>query len=122
MKIDFIADKVTFEINEDDNFYMIGFSDNGDDPEQYVIVQRAILFDEQDIELGMGSYYFEYSDQSNSGYGICRNVELDRNKVVFKFKENTIDDIEAIEIKFKDEMSSDVWSEFEDIFNKIFNP
>lgn len=32
----------------------------------------------------MDSYYFEYSDQSNSGYGLCDKVILRQNEIVFQ--------------------------------------
>ena len=121
MEIKFIANKITCEINTDENYYMIGFSDNGDEPNQYVILQRAIIFDEQDIELGMNTYYFEYSDQSNSGYGICENVEIENGRVLFKLNKNEFNDIEFIEITFKQDAINTNWTEFKNIFDKIFS-
>ena len=121
MKVNFWADKITYEINTEENYYMIGFSDNGDEPEQYVILQRAITFDAQDIELGMNNYYFEYSDQSNSGYGVCENVNMENDKVIFNMKRFFFNDIEAIEIKFEQEKSIDDLNKFKDIFEKIFS-
>jgi len=121
MKIKFKANKITNETDIEENDYMIGFFNNGDEPDKYVILQRAITFDEQDIELGMNTYYFEYSDQSNSGYGICENAKIEKNKVLFDLKENALDDIEKIEITFEQEKTIDDWNEFENIFNKIFS-
>ena len=122
MKVNFLADKITYEINTEENYYMIGFSDNGDEPEQYVILQRAITFDIQDVELGMNTYYLEYSDQSNSGYGVCENVKIEKGKVIFGLKSKVFDDIETIEIKFEQEKTIDDWNEFKNIFEKIFSP
>jgi hypothetical protein len=120
MNVIFEANKITYETNIEDNYYMIGFSDNGDAPDKYVIIERAMAFDEQDIELGMGTYYFEYSDQSNSGYGICENVKIETNKVLFDLKENTFDNIEKIEVTFEKEKLIEDWNEFKNVFNKIF--
>ena len=116
----FVANKITYEINTDDGYYLIGFSDNSDTPNQYVIIQRAIEFDEQDVALGMNTYYFEYSDQSNSGYGICENVNLEKDKVFFDLKENKLDNIKSIEISFEQEKTIIDRNEFENIFNRIF--
>jgi hypothetical protein len=121
MKVNFIADKVTYEINTEEDYYMIGFSDNGDEPDQYVILQRAIVFDKQDIELGINTYYFEYLDQSNSGYGICKNVVIEKNRVLLFLKEKTLNDIESIEITFKQDSVIVNWNEFKDIFDRIFS-
>jgi hypothetical protein len=60
MEIKFIANKVSCEINKEEDYYLSGFSDNGDEPDQYVIIQRAMNFDIQDVESGMNTYYFEY--------------------------------------------------------------
>jgi len=120
MEVKFSADKITYGIHQEENYYMIGFSDNGDEPDQYVMVQRAVSFDEQDIELGMNSYYFEYSDQSNSGYGICKDVILKRDKAVFKLKENAINNIISIEITFENEELIENWNKFKNIFDKVF--
>ena len=67
MEINFIANEIVYEVTEY-NSYLVGFADDKNEPKEYVIVERALEFDEQDIKLGMDSYYFEYSDQSNSGY------------------------------------------------------
>jgi hypothetical protein len=121
MKVKFLADKITYEINTDEDYYMIGFSDNGDEPDQYVILQRAIVFDEQDIELGMDTYYFEYSDQSNSGYGVCKNVNIEVDKVLFELREKVLGDIELIEIIFEQNKAITDWNKFKHIFEKIFS-
>ena len=113
MEIKFEANKITYETNVEENYYMIGFSDNGDEPNQYVILQRAITFDEQDIELGMNTYYFEYSDQSNSDYGICEKIEIENDKVIFYLEEKNI------EIKFNQNDLMLDWNEFKNVFNKI---
>ncbi len=120
MKIEFVANTITYETNEEENYYMIGFSDNGDEPEQYVIVQRAITFNKQDIELGMNSYYFEYASQSNSGYGICKRALAKKNKVIFELENNAIDDVKSIEILFENEKTIKDWKIFKNIFDEIF--
>ena len=74
-------------------FIFIGFADDKNEPKEYVIVERALEFDEQDIKLGMDSYYFEYSDQSNSGYGLCSKVVIRQNEIVFSVKHKYEDDI-----------------------------
>ena len=123
MKIKFEANKITYEVNTEENYYLIGFSDNGDEPNQYVILQRAITFDKQDIALEMDSYYFEYSDQSNSGYGVCEKINMEKDRVLFYLRRNVFNDIDEIEIKFEQEKTIDNWIAFKDVFNKILtNP
>ena len=61
MEINFIANEIVYEVTEY-NSYLVGFADDKNEPKEYVIVERALEFDEQDIKLGMDSYYFEYLD------------------------------------------------------------
>ena len=118
---DFVADKITYVVDREANCYEISFSDHRDEPEQYVIAQRAFFFDKQDIELGMDTYYFEYADQSSSGYGICSTVKLERDRAVFKIKNGALDVITEIHIKFKNTMSVKSWGELAEVFEKIFD-
>ena len=54
MEINFIANDIVYEVTED-NSYLVGFADDKNEPKEYVIVERALEFDEQDIKLGMDS-------------------------------------------------------------------
>jgi len=117
-KIKFIADKVTYETNFEEGYHMVGFSDNGDNPNQYIILQRFMKFDAQDIKLGMNSYYFEYLDQSNSGYGVCSNIVAEKGKILFIIKEQALNNIEQIEVIFDENVIEDLEA-FKIIFSEI---
>jgi hypothetical protein len=121
MELKFVANKVTCEINTEEDYYLVGFSDNGDEPDQYVILQRAINFDEQDVKLGMNTYYFEYLGQSNSGYGICKKVMIENGYVFFELKEKALIDIKSIEITFEQNALMTDWIAFKNVFDKIFS-
>ena len=101
MEINFIANEIVYEVTEY-NSYLVGFADDKNEPKEYVIVERALEFDEQDIKLGMDSYYFEYSDQSNSGYGLCDKVILRQNEIVFSAKHKCMDDITSITVSYNE--------------------
>jgi hypothetical protein len=96
MEMEFFADLVTYE--KGDESFLIGFSDNGDEPDKYLILERSYEFDVQDIELGMDTYYLEFS--GNSGYGICKNVVLDDKKIYFFIKDKTLNDISKITVSY----------------------
>ena len=49
MEINFIANDIVYEVTED-NSYLVGFADDKNEPKEYVIVERALEFDEQDIK------------------------------------------------------------------------
>ena len=118
MEINFIANDIVYEVTEDNSF-LIGFADDKNEPNEYVIVERALEFDEQDIKLGMDSYYFEYSDQSNSGYDLCSKVVLHQNEIVFSIKQKCIDDITSITVSYKENVIEDI-KEFRKILSDIF--
>lgn len=107
MEIEFTAKDIVCEVTED-NVYLIGFADDKDAPNEYVIAERAMEFDEQDIALGMDSYYFEYSDQSNSGYGLCSKVVLYQDKIVFSIKQGRMDDITLITVSYNENAVADM--------------
>jgi hypothetical protein len=96
----FTADKITYETNVEDNYDLIGFSDNGNSPKNYLIIQKALSFDDQDIEMGMDTYYLEFSHQRYSGYGVCQHVLLFNDYIVFKIKEHELKNIDAIKVYY----------------------
>lgn len=118
MEINFIANDIVYEVTEDNSF-LIGFADDKNEPNEYVIVERALEFDEQDIKLGMDSYYFEYSDQSNSGYGLCSKVVLRQNGIVFSIKHKRMDDITSIIVSYKEHIIEGI-KEYRKILSNIF--
>lgn len=118
MEINFIANEIVYEVTEY-NSYLVGFSDDKNEPKEYVIVERALEFDEQDIKLGMDSYYFEYSDQSNSGYGLCDKVILRQNEIVFSAKHKCMDDITSITVSYNENIIEDV-NEYRKMLSNIF--
>ena len=118
MEINFIANEIVYEVTEY-NSYLVGFADDKNEPKEYVIVERALEFDEQDIKLGMDSYYFEYSDQSNSGYGLCDKVILRQNEIVFSAKHNCMDDITSITVSYNENIIEDV-NEYRKMLSNIF--
>ena len=118
MEINFIANEIVYEVTEY-NSYLVGFADDKNEPKEYVIVERALDFDEQDIKLGMDSYYFEYSDQSNSGYGLCDKVILRQNEIVFSAKHKCMDDITSITVSYNENIIEDV-NEYRKMLSNIF--
>ena len=118
MEINFIANEIVYEVTEY-NSYLVGFADDKNEPKEYVIVERALEFDEQDIKLGMDSYYFEYSDQSNSGYGLCDKVILRQNEIVFSAQHKCMDDITSITVSYNENIIEDV-NEYRKMLSNIF--
>ena len=87
MKSDsFLIETNGFEKVVDEAFWMIAVRDALVE-DSYLIVQLAYEFDDQDIKLGMNSYYVEVGEQSNSKYGGIGGVELIDNYVMVRLDE-----------------------------------
>lgn len=77
---------ITMQVFPDDNYRMIAFGDSVDEIANYIIVQKACSFADQEIDAGMDRYYFEYNCES--GYGICDEVRFDGNVISFFISQN----------------------------------
>lgn len=80
----FRAECVAIE-TPDQQFLLVGFADSEQHPVHYLMLQRALAFDEQDIALGMDSYHVEWCDEAQSGYGGIERCELTAEQVCFRF-------------------------------------
>jgi hypothetical protein len=82
-----------------DKYCIVAINDGGKyDFQNYIILQKAFKFDEQDIETGMDGHYFEVNGQENSNYKACKKVILTNNHLVFYLDNHKISDIERVEI------------------------
>lgn len=112
----FEAKNINISTNIEEGYKMVAIADNEDDIKNYIILQRALHFDEQDKELGMATYYFEYNDQSYSGYGICKEVNLSDNLLKISLTNK-----EEISIILVGEYNEDILVDYlTDILNGIF--
>jgi hypothetical protein len=80
---------VTLEVNEEENFAQVAFAEGNDGSGRYVIMQRTLQPDEQDIELGLRGCYLEVSCQSFSGYDLCEAIEWDGCQLRFRFRRDS---------------------------------
>ncbi|MCE8958262.1 hypothetical protein K0G05_22660 [Phocaeicola vulgatus] len=121
MDKEFCCDKIVFENHSDENYLLVGFSNNGDNPTEYIILQKALSFDEQDKELGMDTYYLEYYFEEDTlvGYGICKKILALDKKIVFQFKSNKFN-IECLKIDIEKQFEIYNSTSFRKIFDDIY--
>lgn len=82
----FAFDAISIVIDQPDSeFDLVCFAGSGQAPEIYLMLQRSLKFNAQDASLGMGTYYIEWCDQSNSGYGGVAQALLAPSLIEFKF-------------------------------------
>ena len=62
--------------SKEEGYYMVGFADDEYETKEYILLQKAFEFDEQDIALGMDGEYVEINGQENAGYKCCRSAIL----------------------------------------------
>ncbi|WP_137940219.1 Imm10 family immunity protein [Chitinivorax sp. B] len=74
-------------VQEEEGYLMIGLSDSQDHPRNYVLLQQASEYDEQDLELGMGGIYLEIDDQSQSVYSGIEEIVIMRDSIRFVLNE-----------------------------------
>ncbi|MEQ9884564.1 Imm10 family immunity protein [Pectobacterium brasiliense] len=86
----------------------VGFADNEDDPQHFLILQRAEAPDEQDEALDQDTYYVEIGDPGMAGYGGIDDVLVVTNKIIFTCSSTTswCEMIKTIEIEITPELGS----------------
>lgn len=53
----------------DEGLFLVGFSDDPVEPSRYLLLQRSLAPDEQDVALGHDTYHVEWCGQEHSMYG-----------------------------------------------------
>jgi hypothetical protein len=81
------------EEDEDDSFYMVGLADDADDPVDYIMIQRTLDPDPQDVELGLDQVYIELRDEDHSCYGGVKSVTLNPDSCVFSLTPEGVEDL-----------------------------
>jgi hypothetical protein len=75
-------------IENTDACLRVGFADREFDTADYLMLQRAHEFDEQDKRLGTANVYVERNDQANSMYGGIKRFELLPGRIRVLFDEH----------------------------------
>jgi hypothetical protein len=105
----------------DGEFDLVGFADNAQDPESYLILQRALEFDEQDISLGMNTYHVEWCDQEYSGYGGISRAMLTPCSIQFVFDTMGIGFLGGLEaLKISLRLQHGQFAELSRVLGRIF--
>ena len=66
---------------DDGHTTTVGFADDAFDPSQFVILQLAHQFDEQDEQLNMDKVYIQVGDQFRSKYGGVTAINVRENSL-----------------------------------------
>lgn len=78
-----------YDSSSEEDVLTVGFADSENDPQSFLILQRAIEPDEQDKELGQDTYYVEIGDPGMAGYGGIDDVAITEEKIIFTYSGTT---------------------------------
>ena len=82
-------------------FHLVGFADHESNTKVYLMLQRALAFDEQDVALGMDTYQIEWCGQENSGYGGISQFSLQPNYAEIAFSPDAVGNMDSLTISFQ---------------------
>lgn len=119
MTASFHANCVTVE--DRDDFWLVGFADDEFKTRDYLLLQRGVEDDEQDLVFGMNTYHVERNDQKWSGYGGIESFELHRDRVKICFSKaggNRMGSVTEMEITFQTD--GDEYARLKDRLGRIF--
>ncbi len=88
----------------DGEFHLVGFADREFNTKTYLMLQRALDFDEQDVALGMDTYHVEWCGQENSGYGGITRFSLQSGCAEIEFTQDVaeaLDGMQRLTITFR---------------------
>lgn len=82
----------------DGECHLVGFADHAFDATTYLLLQRALAFDEQDVALGMDTYHVEWCGQETSGYGGISQFMLQSGHAQVAFAPNSAAALAGMEL------------------------
>lgn len=100
-KLEFQSKMVS--IDEQDDAYIVSLADDAMEPEHYIILQRSTNDEEQDNDLGLGTYFLEVCGSNGSGYGGIKSAELRRDQLELTLVQpnDYLDGVEKIVVRFQ---------------------
>jgi hypothetical protein len=75
--------------NIEENVITVGFADNEFETKEYILLQKNISPDKQEIELGHDKIYIEYKDQLYSNYGGIEEIVLNNKNIKIRIDDKT---------------------------------
>jgi len=106
-------------IEDKDEYLLIGLVDDEFAAGDYLMLQRAYEFDEQDRRLGMDNVYIERNDQGYSSYGGIERFELFPSRVQVRFDSRgaqLMAGVREMEISFEKDRYEDLRKALEKCF------
>lgn len=91
----FTANFIYAQADNENDVLMIGFADDQYDPQEYILLQKTMHPDEQDLALGFDKIHITYRDESQSQYGGIEKVLLKPDSIEFCLDETAAEVLEC---------------------------
>jgi len=74
--MDYLLIGQSMRLEHDASTFSLAFADDADAPRHYVLLQKSLMPDAQDIQLGLDGLHLEVDDQSRSAYRAIARIDL----------------------------------------------
>lgn len=74
--MDYLLIGHSMRLEHDACMFSLAFADNADTPRHYVLLQKSLAPDAQDVRLGLDGLHLEVDDRSRSAYRAIARIEL----------------------------------------------
>ncbi|NEW04878.1 hypothetical protein GK047_02445 [Paenibacillus sp. SYP-B3998] len=110
------------QIDEEIDVLMIGFADDEFDTQEYILLQKTLNPNEEDMEAGFDKVHITYNGESQSLYGGIKKFVVTRNRIEIILNEEASEILNSqavIEINY-DQDKTDI-NEFQNYFIQLFS-
>jgi hypothetical protein len=104
LKVDFLY----AQVDNDIDVIMVGFADDEYDTNEYILLQKSLVVDEQDMEYGFNKVHITYNNEEYSSYGGIKRLKITNGIVDIHLDQRTakiLDTDAHIQIKFPKDYS-----------------
>ncbi|KUP20448.1 Imm10 family immunity protein [Paenibacillus sp. DMB5] len=93
----FTASFIYAQADDENDVLMIGFADDQYEPQEYILLQKTLHPDEQDLALGFDKIHITYNDESQSQYGGIEKVLLKPDSIEISLDEEAVEALDCEE-------------------------
>lgn len=103
----------------EEDIVLVGFADDQHDPTDYLILERGLSPESQDISIDQDKTYVEIRDQKWSAYGAIKSVSLSRNVINMLFWEAAQKKLRIVSADISFDCSDDQWELLRDSLSEM---
>ena len=103
-----------------ESFWQVGFADDPVDTTEYLLLRRDVEDDEQNIRLGMATYYVEVGGQGASCYGGISTFDLQPGQLTITFAPEGAARVGCDKARITFDLSPDEQHNLKDVLRRVF--